>query len=108
MRAYKRQRWLRPGLRLRTFRDLGHGRRVGVWVGFSHNLGVVAIGNKFGNGLVMVTTESAKLDTRFLPELMLTVNKNSNKLSALLPILALGFVLAPALAGIVEPISVDC
>ena len=86
MRAYKRQRWLRPGLRLRTLRDLGHGRRV----------------------LVIVTRESAKLDTRFLPELMLTLNKNSNKFSAFLPILALGFVLAPALAGIVEPTSVSC
>jgi hypothetical protein len=58
--------------------------------------------------LVMVTRESAKLDTRFLPELMLTVNKNSNKLSAFLPILALGFVLGPPLAGIVEPTSVSC
>ena len=86
MRAYKRQRWLRPGLRLRTLRDLRHGRRV----------------------LVIVTRESAKLDTRFLPELMLTVNKKSNKFSAFLPILALAFVLAPALAGIVEPTSVFC
>jgi hypothetical protein len=34
---------------------------------------LVAIGNKFGNRLVIVTRESAKLDTRFLPELMLTV-----------------------------------
>lgn len=68
---------------------------------------LVAIGNKFGNTLVMVTRESAKLDTRFLPELMLTVNKNSNKFSAFLPILALGFVLAPALAG-VERTSVSC
>src|SRR5687767_84724 len=77
------------------------------WV--SPNIRVlVAIGNKFGNRLVMVTRESAKLDTRFLPELMLTVNKNSNKFSAFLPILALGFVLAPALAGIVEPTSVSC
>jgi hypothetical protein len=39
---------------------------------------------------------------------MLTVNKNSNKFSAFLPILALGFVIAPALAGIVEPTSVSC
>jgi len=72
-----------------------------IWV-------LVAIGNKFSNRVVMVTRESAKLDTRFLPELMLTVNKNSNKFSAFLPILALGFVLAPALAGIVEPTSVCC
>jgi hypothetical protein len=72
-----------------------------IWV-------LVAIGNQFGNRLVMVTREAAKLDTRFLPELMLTVNKNSNKFSAFLPILALGFVLAPALAGIVEPTSVSC
>src|SRR6476620_5070313 len=72
-----------------------------IWV-------LVAIGNKFGNRLVIVTRESAKLDTRFLPELMLTVNKNSNKFSAFLPILALVFVLAPALAGIVAPISVSC
>ena len=72
-----------------------------IWV-------LVAIGNKLGNRLVMVTRESAKLDTRFLPELMLTVNKNSNKFSAFLPILALGFVLAPALAGIVDPTSVSC
>ena len=72
-----------------------------IWV-------LVAIGNKFGNRLVMVTRESAKLDTRFLRELMLTLNKNSNKFSAFLPILALGFVLAPALAGIVEPTSVSC
>ncbi len=56
----------------------------------------------------LVTRESAKLDTRFLRELMLTLNKNSNKFSAFLPILALGFVLAPALAGIVEPTSVSC
>ena len=69
---------------------------------------LVAIGNKFGNRLVMVTRESAKVDTRFLPELMLTVNKNSNKFCAFLPILALGFVLAPALAGIVEQTSVSC
>jgi len=68
----------------------------------------VAIGNKFGNRLVIVTRESAKLDTLFLPELMLTVNKNSNKFSAFLPILALGLVLAPALARIVEPTSVSC
>ena len=75
----------------------------------SPKIGVlVAIGNKFGNRLVIVTTESAKLDTRLLPELMLTVNKNSNKFSDFLPILALGFVLAPALAGIVEPTSVSC
>jgi len=72
-----------------------------IWV-------LVAIGNKFGNRVVMVTRESAKLDTRFLPEIMLTVNKNSNKFSAFLPILALGFVLASALAGIVEPTSVCC
>jgi hypothetical protein len=72
-----------------------------IWV-------LVAIANKFGNRVAMVTRESAKLDTRFLPELMLTVNKNSNKFSAFLPILALGFVLAPALAGIVEPTSVSC
>jgi hypothetical protein len=72
-----------------------------IWV-------LVAIGNKFGNRLVMVTRESAKLDTPFFPELMLTVNKNSNKFSAFLPILALGFVLAPVLAGIVEPTSVSC
>jgi hypothetical protein len=72
-----------------------------IWV-------LVAIGNKFGNRLVIVTRESAKLDTRFLPELMLTVNKKSNKFSAFLPILALAFVLAPALAGIVEPTSVFC
>jgi len=71
-----------------------------IWV-------LVGIGNKFGNRLVMVTRKSAKLDTRFLPELMLTVNKNSNKFSAFLPILALGFVLAPALAGIVELTSVS-
>jgi hypothetical protein len=56
----------------------------------------------------LVTRESAKLDTRFLRELMLTLNKNSNKFSAFLPILALGIVLAPALAGIVEPTSVSC
>ena len=75
----------------------------------SPKIGVlVAIGNKFGNRLVMVAIESAKLDSRFLPELMLTVNKKSNKFSAFLPILALGFVLAPALAGIVEPTSVSC
>jgi hypothetical protein len=55
----------------------------------------------------MVTRDSAKLDTRFLLELMLTVNKNSNKFSAFLPILALGFVLAPALAWIVEPTSLS-
>ena len=72
-----------------------------IWV-------LVAIGNKFGNRLVIVTRESAKLDTPFLPELMLTVNKNSNKFSAFLPILTLGFVLAPALVGIVEPTSVSC
>jgi hypothetical protein len=72
-----------------------------IWV-------LVAIGNKFGNRAVMLTTESAKLDTRFLPELMLTLNKNSNKFSAFLPILAVGLVLAPALAGIVEPTSVSC
>jgi hypothetical protein len=72
-----------------------------IWV-------LVPIGNKFGNRLVIVTRESAKLDTRFLPELMLTVNKNSNKFSAFLPILALVFVLAPALGGIVEPTSVSC
>jgi hypothetical protein len=72
-----------------------------IWV-------LVAIGNKFGNRVVMVTRESAKPDTRFLPELMLTLNKNSNKFSAFLPILALGIVLAPALAGIVEPTSVSC
>ncbi|NQE33287.1 hypothetical protein [Microcoleus asticus] len=72
-----------------------------IWV-------LVAIGNKFGNRLVMVTREFAKLDTRFLPELMLTVNKNSNKLSAFLPILALGIVVVPALAGRVDPTSVSC
>jgi hypothetical protein len=72
-----------------------------IWV-------LVAIGNKFGNRAVMVTRESAKLDTRFLPELMLTLNKNSNKFSAFLPILAVDLVLAPALAGIVEPTSVSC
>jgi hypothetical protein len=72
-----------------------------IWV-------LVAIGNKFGNRAVMLTRESAKLDTRFLPELMLTLNKNSNKFSAFLPILAVGLVLAPALAGIVEPTSVSC
>jgi hypothetical protein len=72
-----------------------------IWV-------LVAIGNKFGNRLVMLTRESAKLDTGFLPELMLTLNKNSNKFSAFLPILAVGLVLAPALAGIVEPTSVSC
>ena len=82
----------------------GLGFRLG-----SPKIGVlVAIGNKFSNRLVMVTRESAKLDTRFLPELMLTLNKNSNKFSAFLPILALGFVLAPAPAGIVEPTSVSC
>jgi len=69
---------------------------------------LVAISNKFGNRLVIVTRESAKLDTRFLPELMLTVNKNSNKFSAFLPILAVSLVLAPVLAGIVEPKSVSC
>jgi hypothetical protein len=69
---------------------------------------LVAIGNKFGNRLVIVTRESAKMDTRFILELMLTVNKNSNKFSAFLPIVALGLVLAPALAGIVEPTSVSC
>ena len=75
----------------------------------SPKIGVlVAIGNQFGNRLVMVTIASAKLDTRFLPELMLSVNKNSNKLSALLPILALGIVVAPALAARVEPTSVSC
>jgi len=72
-----------------------------IWV-------LVAIGNKFGNRLFMVTRESAKLDTRFLRELMLIVNKNSNKFSAFLPILALGIVLASALAGIVEPTSISC
>ena len=69
---------------------------------------LVAIGNKFGNRVVIVTRESAKLDTPFLPELRLTVNKNSNKFSAFLPILALGLVLAPALGGIVELTSVSC
>ena len=92
-----------------------HSSEFGAWSApwsfdwVSPNIRVlVAIGNKFGNRLVIVTTESAKLDTRFLPELMLTVNKNSNKFSAFLPILALGIVLAPALAGIVEPTSVSC
>ena len=48
-----------------------------IWV-------LVAIGNKFGNRLVMVTRESAKLDTRFLPELMLTLTLPELKLRGFL------------------------
>jgi hypothetical protein len=51
-------------------------RVLGFRLGFPKSGVLVAIGNKFGNRVVMVTKESAKLDTRFLPELMLTVNKN--------------------------------
>ncbi|WP_333093835.1 hypothetical protein [Microcoleus sp. Pol11C1] len=80
-------------------------RVLGFGLGYPIIGVLVAIGNKFGNTLVMVTRESAKVDSRFLPELMLTVNKNSHKLSAFLPILALAFVLTSALAGIIEPTS---
>ncbi|MEG4215677.1 hypothetical protein QUA27_10880 [Microcoleus sp. Pol14C6] len=82
-------------------------RVLGFGLGYPIIGVLVAIGNKFSNRLVMVTREPAKLDTRFLPELMLTVNKNSHTFSAFLPILALGIVLASALAEIVEPTSVS-
>ena len=52
----------------RTLRDWGHGGRVGFG-SVSPKIGVlVAIGNKFGNRLVMVTIELAKPDTRLISE----------------------------------------
>jgi len=65
-----------PAYAYALFGIWGMARVLGFRLGFPKSGVLVAIGNKFGNRVVMVTKESAKLDTRFLPELMLTVNKN--------------------------------